>query len=127
MQHKIFVLLAMLFLHVVDDFGLQGIMCDMKQKAWWTRQTDDPKYEYDYLPVLACHAFSWSFMTMLPVAAYHRFAADAAFVATIIANTLVHAWIDNLKANRLRINLIQDQAMHAAQILATFAICVLAR
>lgn len=28
----------MYLFHVIDDFGLQGIMASMKQKDWWKKQ-----------------------------------------------------------------------------------------
>jgi len=115
-----FMLLTMLFLHVVDDFGMQGIMGSMKMKSWWDKQTKDPKYQYDYVPVLFLHAFSWSFAVMLPIAAATGFRTDWIFTALLVLNTAVHAWVDDMKANRLKINLVQDQACHVAQILATF-------
>lgn len=118
-----YALAAMLFLHVLDDFGLQGIMKDLKMKAWWRKQTDDPKYAYDYVPALFCHAFSWAFMVMLPLAALQGFRPNEVFFACLILNAAVHAWVDDLKANRLKINLVQDQLCHMAQITATFAAC----
>lgn len=121
-----YALAAMLFLHVLDDFGLQGIMKDLKTKAWWRKQTADPKYAYDYVPALLCHAFSWAFMVMLPLAALQDFRPDGAFFACLVLNVAVHAWVDDMKANRLKINLVQDQLCHMAQIAATFAVCVAA-
>ena len=32
MQAKLFVLLVMLFAHIVDDYYLQGVLASMKQK-----------------------------------------------------------------------------------------------
>lgn len=116
-----FVLLAMLFLHVLDDFGLQGVMAGMKQKSWWGERTQDPKYRFDYVPVLFCHAFSWSFAVMLPIAAYRGFAVDDIFAAAVVLNTAAHAWVDDMKANRLKLTLVQDQLCHVAQVLITFA------
>ena len=29
------ILFLMIFLHIIDDFCLQGIMASMKQKSWW--------------------------------------------------------------------------------------------
>lgn len=37
-----------------------------------------------------------------------------------ILNTLCHTYIDDLKANRHRINLIQDQLIHFGQIFITW-------
>ena len=41
-----FVFVWMLFMHVLDDFRLQGIMAEMKQKSWWEKQEEyTPFYE----------------------------------------------------------------------------------
>jgi hypothetical protein len=37
-------------------------------------------------------------------------------VLTVVVMGLVHAYVDHLKANSLRINLIQDQIVHIIQI-----------
>ena len=34
---EIFMLLFMVFLHIVDDYYLQGILASMKQKQWWLK------------------------------------------------------------------------------------------
>ena len=34
MDNKIFILLAMIFLHIIDDYKLQGSLASMKQKKW---------------------------------------------------------------------------------------------
>ena len=44
------------------------------------------------------------------------------FLAAIAVNTLVHAVVDDLKANRMKINLIADQLLHLSQILVTFSV-----
>ena len=37
-----------------------------------------------------------------------------------IVNMIIHAMVDNLKANALKINLIVDQMIHVGQILVTY-------
>lgn len=50
---------VMLFLHIFDDYYLQGILASMKQKDWWRKQEGyNEKYKDDYIPALFCHAFS---------------------------------------------------------------------
>ena len=57
------------------------------------------------------HAFSWSFMISLPLLII-AFCKDSSLYYPIfmfyIFNTLCHAYVDNLKANQHKINLIQD-------------------
>lgn len=118
----IFILLAMLFCHIVDDYYLQGILAKLKQKEWWRSQegyTD--KYRFDYIVGLTAHSFSWAFMIMLPIFIYLSFNIGLWWIAVLI-NTILHAIIDDLKANRKKINLIQDQIIHIMQIVATWLI-----
>lgn len=120
-----FVLLAMLFCHVLDDYGLEGCMKDLKQKSWWRERTDDRMYGRDYLAALACHAVSWTFMVMLPAAWRAGFRPGPAFFVLFPAMAALHAYIDDAKANRGRINLVTDQVLHLVQILCIFATLVL--
>ena len=64
---SVLLLILMMFAHIIDDFGLQGIMASMKQKSYWEKTNSDDMYKYDYIAALIMHAFSWSFMIMLPV------------------------------------------------------------
>ena len=111
------ILFSMIFLHIVDDFCLQGIMASMKQKSWWQKDPvgSRPLYKYDYIAALLAHSFSWAFMIMIPILVSGTWNP---FV--LILNMLVHAFIDNMKANHMRINLIADQSMHLLQILVTW-------
>ena len=108
-----FVFVWMLFMHVIDDYFLQGILANMKQKSWWEKQEGyNVFYEWDWIPALLCHSLSWSFMIMLPLAVYYDFNVNEAFVATFIINTLWHAVSDNAKANMKTSNLVVDQLFH---------------
>ena len=120
-MNKLFILLLMIFCHIIDDYRLQGILANMKQKLWWPQQeryTD--KYKYDYLVALVTHSFSWAFMIMLPIAAKNGFNVGLDFIVVLIVNMVVHGFIDDLKANKFKINLIQDQLIHIVQIVVTF-------
>ena len=124
-MNGIFVLLSMVFCHIVDDYYLQGKLASFKQKSWWEKNAPDQLYEYDYIVGLMMHSFSWAFMIMLPVAVSQEFQIEAVFVTMFIINTVVHAIVDDLKANKRKINLMTDQLTHICQIVATFLICVL--
>ena len=117
---KAFVFIWMLFNHVLDDYCLQGILATMKQKSWWEENYPNLMYKNDYIVALIMHSISWSFMILLPIAVYHNFNIDIGFIMTFIWNVIVHAFIDNLKANKLQINLIFDQTVHIFQIILTF-------
>ena len=114
-------LLTMLYLHVVDDFYLQGILAKMKCKSWWGEQGDDPKNRYDYIAALVTHAFSWTFMIMLPIAVT-SYTLGGLFYAVLAVNVAIHAVVDNAKANENRINLVHDQCIHVLQVVGTFIV-----
>ena len=116
-----FIVLLMIFCHIVDDYYLQaGLLSSMKQKLWWTKQEKyTEKYKHDYLVALIVHSFSWAFMIMLPIAFVYNFQVGVAFVITLIVNSIVHGIVDNLKANKFKINLVQDQSIHLVQIIIT--------
>lgn len=120
-MHPVFVLLLMFFAHIVDDFVLQGWLASAKQKKWWEEHAPQALYKHDYIMALCCHAFSWSFMIMLPIAIATNWNMGWLFIAYPV-NMIVHAIIDDLKANKLKINLIADQCFHFIQIVLTFTI-----
>jgi hypothetical protein len=110
-----------MFIHIVDDYYLQGILASMKQKEWWIKQPSyNEKYKYDYIWALLMHAFSWSFMIMLPPLYLFKLSFNMIEILILfIANICLHAITDDLKANRKQINLIQDQLVHINQIIFT--------
>lgn len=121
-MHPIFILLLMLFCHIVDDYYLQGWLSSAKQRKWWEQNAPKALYKHDYLMALACHAFSWSFMIMLPIAfATGWFQGNTAWLLLAYpVNMGIHMFVDDLKANKLKINLITDQLIHFTQIGLTF-------
>lgn len=82
----------------------------------------DSLYKHDYIVALITHGFSWSFMTMLPIAAVSGFNPPVVFWVCFVVNAALHSWIDDLKANKLKINLITDQSLHIIQIVVTYLI-----
>ena len=127
---SVWTLIVMLFMHIVDDYYLQGILASMKQKAWWEKQGDyfeyKYKYKHDYLVALIMHAFSWTFMIMLPLLWQFKFAFNWLVYLIFFVNVGIHAFVDNLKANKKKINLVQDQTIHIVQLIATFILVPLA-
>lgn len=107
-------LLMMVLLHVIEDFHMQGIMASMKQKTFW--QEYPKMYSHDWIPVVLLHGMEWATVVALPCILASWFDVSAWFVLTVVAMGLVHAYVDHLKANSLRINLIMDQAVHIVQI-----------
>lgn len=123
-MNGLFVLLSMVFCHIVDDYYLQGKLASFKQKSWWQENAPDQLYKYDYIVGLIMHSFSWTFMIMLPIAVSQEFQIGAVFMIMFIINTVVHAIVDHLKANKRKINLVTDQSIHISQIIVTFLICI---
>ena len=120
-----FVLLLMIFLHIVDDYKLQaGVLNNLKQKKFWEENAPDKLYKHDYIWALIMHSFSWSFMIMLPFAYILNFNLNIPFIIIFVLNLITHAIIDDLKANRHAINLIQDQIFHVIQIILTWWLAI---
>lgn len=122
-----FILVLMIFMHIVDDYYLQGWLASAKQKKWWQDNAPQKLYRHDYIMALIMHSFSWAFMIMLPIAIDRKFAVTWVYAVALIVNATVHGIVDNLKANKLKINLIQDQSIHITQIVITFTIYLVIR
>lgn len=127
-MYKFLILLCMLFCHIVDDYYLQGWLASAKQKSWWEENHPNRLYENDFIMALCEHAFSWAFVTHIPIIIYLIVAGIEinvfCFTALFIFHWLIHSMTDNLKANLLKINLIQDQIIHILQIVVLWFIYV---
>ena len=115
----------MILLHIIDDFVLQPIcLSKLKQKTFWeTYVKDDEKYKFDYKVALVIHALSWSIMIHLPLMVIG--VSEFGILLSVIINTIMHAWIDDEKANKLNITLFEDQLMHLIQVGSTWAVLTL--
>lgn len=123
-MNNLFIILAMIFCHILDDYYLQGCLASMKQKKWWQENASQKLYKYDYIVALIMHSVSWSFMVMLPIAISMSFNIPVMFLIVFICNAIIHGVVDNLKANKLKINLIVDQSIHLLQITITAIIFI---
>jgi hypothetical protein len=119
---KFALLVFMLLAHIVDDYYLQGWLASAKQKKWWEKNAPDELYKFDYIMALFCHALSWAIMICLPIIIYSLVAVIDLqwFYLAIPVNLVIHAIVDDLKANKLKINLIADQSAHFLQIILTW-------
>ena len=119
---KFALLVFMLLAHIVDDYYLQGWLASAKQKKWWKQNAPDELYKFDYIMALFCHALSWAIMICLPIIIYSLIAVIDLqwFYLAIPVNLVIHAIVDDLKANKLKINLIVDQSAHFLQITLTW-------
>ena len=123
-DYAVALLLTMIFCHIIDDYYLQGFLASAKQKSWWEQEYPNNLYRHDYIMALAEHAFSWSFMIHLPLLISFimmDLSLYNLFVSYFI-NWIIHMVVDDLKANKLKINLIQDQLIHLQQIMITWLI-----
>lgn len=120
MMYKVLILIFMVFCHIVDDYYLQGWLASAKQKEWWKKNAPDYKYRFDYLAALFMHSFSWAFSVMAVPTVYIVLLGGVYNPLLFVANVFMHMYVDNLKANEKKINLIQDQAIHMLQILWTW-------
>ena len=114
-------LILMLLCHILDDFVLQPIcLSKLKQKSFWEKSGYYKKpYSNDYKMALGIHALSWSISIILPLL---LFASETFLWLSIFGNTIIPYLIDDIKANKLRINLITDQLIHIIQIITTWEI-----
>ena len=138
LTYKVFILVMMVALHILEDFHLQGILASMKQKSWWKKECeklgidlDSSKYRNDYIVALVVHSLENSIFIMLPVIIdnlvttitvnpYNSF--YILWAITIILNTVAHVVIDNQKCNKNSINLVSDQIKHLLLILFCYEI-----
>ena len=129
-MYRFLLLLAMVFLHIVDDYYLQGWLASAKQKSWWEQNAPDKMYKSDYIMALFIHSFSWTFMIMIVPSIYTLITtsnidiASFVIIPIFIINLYIHMITDDMKANMKKINLIQDQLTHLVQIAITWVILV---
>ena len=117
------IVLFMILFHIIDDFVLQPIsLSNLKQKKWWEKQEGySDKYKDDYKVALAIHSISWSIMIHIPLVIMFPSLGQLALLISFIVNTVIHYYIDDLKANKLKINLFEDQMVHFWQICTTLS------
>lgn len=122
------VLLLMFLFDIIDDFVLQPIcLSKLKQKRYWIEECKKynlniSKYDTDYITALLIHGLSWSIMIHVPLMFLGGIRDDFFLLLSVLFNAVIHAIIDNLKANKLKINLDVDQCLHGLQIVITWII-----
>lgn len=119
----------MVLCHILDDFVVQPVcLSQMKTKSWWVKEcekvgADFKKYKDDYLVAITMYATSWSIMILVPLMLMCD-VPDTLLITLFAINMIVHAVVDNLKANMGKINLFTDQIIHMWQIIITFYVAV---
>ena len=124
-MNNVFVILCMIFCHIVADYNLQGWLASAKQKSYWEKNAPNEMYKHDYICALVMHSFSWTFMIMLPLIYAVGFKVNSFLLFLFVSNVLLHAITDDFKANKKVLNLWQDQSIHMYQIVITAALVLL--
>lgn len=120
--------LIMVFLHCIMDYTLQGdFIANAKQKQWWKKHDAyNEKYKHDYIIVLLVHGFMWSFGVHIPIMILEicnlATIGEINICFLIIFNSIAHSIVDDWKANKFYINLVEDQILHIMQIFVTLSI-----
>ena len=116
------VLFLMILCHIIDDFVLQPVcLSNLKQKSWWGEHCNGKQYRNDYKMALFIHSLSWSIMIHLPIILLY-ICNSLVLSFSILINMIIHYIVDDLKANKYKINLVIDQTIHFIQIILTFII-----
>jgi hypothetical protein len=119
------VFFLMILFHIIDDFVLQPVcLSKLKQQSFWTTNAPSKMYKNDYKMALFIHSLSWSIMIHVPIMLWMEYNIIL-LIITISLNTVIHYIVDDLKANKYKINLITDQSIHLLQILITHILTVL--
>lgn len=120
------ILVFMIFAHIVDDFYLQGILAKMKQESWWKENAPDKLYENDWVIALFLHSLSWAISITLPIIIWSLINNYDLkwFYLSIIINAFIHFEVDDMKANRHKLNLVADQSVHILQVCLTWTIWI---
>ena len=138
-SYKIFILFLMLLMHYIEDFHLQGCLANLKQKKWWEKQISNIDmhshyilehsiYRNDYKMSLFAHSIENALFVMLPliidmlISEFIHCLQNTwiLFIPSTILICVSHYLIDDSKANKMKINLIQDQLYHLCIILLIF-------
>lgn len=124
--------LSLLYMHIMDDFVFQGVLSKLKRKVFWLKDKEYKEiYKYDYIISLIIHALSWTISINIPVMfiLIHYNKLDnimytTIFIIEFLLNWIIHSIVDDLKANKMKINLITDQIIHFIQVSIIFILFV---
>lgn len=119
-------ILLTILAHLIADFTLQGWFANGKQELWWKEECKKHgvgfyKYRNDYLMALFLHSLYWSIAILIPAMVVYNLPNEI-IASLLFYNTSIHFITDHLKANRMKINLVQDQFLHFIQIAVTLII-----
>ena len=132
--HPASMLALMFLLHLIADYTLQGCLANLKQRKWWEEQIPknmkEPdrfamwkRYKNDYQAALWCHGMYWSLVVCLPL----LLAGGFWYALNSLAHGAIHVFVDDAKANRMKLNLWQDQAIHSLQVILVWFVWMFIR
>ena len=115
----ILVLVLMILSHLIADFPLQGWLAKAKARYYWENAPKENRK--DYIAALLAHSTMWGIIVFIPIMWYSW--CNLGWLWLLLpANIAIHCLVDDLKANKKKINLIQDQLLHLTQIVITLII-----
>lgn len=115
------VFIFMILCHLIADYYLQGWLGTSKQKSWWESQKEyNENYKNDYKICLLCHSLEWSIIIHIPIIVYQGYCTGFGLLLLILFQTVVHYVVDDLKANKKTMNLVENQFCHFLQIIISY-------
>lgn len=96
---------------------------DKAEEAW-----ESHPCRHDYIPAMIGHSFIWAVMiSIAPIVWLIVRGYDTWWLMTImmVANTALHAVIDNIRTNVGRMTMIEAHLWYMGQIIVTFVVCVI--
>jgi len=126
-MHPTTMLALMVLAHLIADYTLQGWFANGKCKSWWDNQlisaTEGEKHLYrnDYKVALLCHSLMWALIVCLPLVPYR-----CLYFIVSMGMASGHYLVDDAKANHRTINLVEDQVVHALQVLFAWVVWLIA-
>lgn len=96
MENDVFILLGMIFCHIIVDFYIQGWLSFAKEKEWWVKNAPSSLYKYDFIMVLFMHSFCWAFaVSLIPLLCLKVY--NLKYIILFICNIIIHILVDDLK------------------------------
>lgn len=127
---KALILFTMIFLHIVGEFYLQGMLAKMKKKRWWYRHEPEDGGRYNHIAALIIHGYSWSFIVHLPftglIVLCDMFDCMAVLSLSLLSHAVLHALLANDRINHDFLDFADEQACHVAQVFIVWVTAVFA-
>jgi len=115
--------LLMVLGHCIGDYVLQtNFLAKGKSPKFWAETKD----KTGWIPVLFAHSMIWTACIMLPLLLLVWPTIGLPFIICFVANIAIHFFVDWLKCVG-KTNMLIDQGLHLAQMVATFALVAMLR